>query len=88
MTEQHRDALKVCGAWCGVAVSTAAVASPVPSVELIDLVARVVPAALSAVYTVLMILDLFWRRIGRPWCEDRGWVKRRLRRADDPQYGD
>ena len=30
---------------------------------------------LAAVYTLLLIVDWFWKRIGRPLAVRRGWVK-------------
>ena len=42
-----------------------------------------VAAALAALYSVLLIIDLWWRRIGRNWAEDRGWVTRNRRRKTD-----
>lgn len=42
-----------------------------------------VAAALAALYTLLLILEWLWKRIGRPIAERRGWVKRLRRRRDD-----
>lgn len=40
-------------------------------------------AAAAFLYSILLIADFFWRKWGRPFCEDRGWIKRLKRRADD-----
>lgn len=43
-----------------------------------------IAAVLAALYTVLLIVEWVWKRIGRPIAEARGWVKpRRRRRSDD-----
>lgn len=42
-----------------------------------------VASILAALYTFLLLLDFLWKRFGRPFCEERGWVKRKKRRADD-----
>jgi hypothetical protein len=42
-----------------------------------------VAAALAALYTFLLILEWLWKKLGRPFCEDRGWIKRQKRRRDD-----
>lgn len=46
-----------------------------------------VAAFLAAVYSLLLILDWVWKKFGRPIAEDRGWVKRKKRRADDTWQG-
>lgn len=38
---------------------------------------------LAAVYTLLLIGDWVWKKFGRPFCENRGWVKRLKRRRED-----
>ena len=40
-------------------------------------------AFLAAIYTMLLICEWIWKRLGRPYSERRGWVKRIKRRADD-----
>lgn len=47
-----------------------------------------IAAALAALYTLLMILDLWWRRFGRNWAEERGWMQKRKRRATDREDAD
>jgi hypothetical protein len=42
-------------------------------------------AMLAAIYTLLLVGEWLWKRVGRPFCEARGWVKRPKRRRDDPQ---
>ena len=42
-----------------------------------------VAAALAAIYSALLICEWLWKRLIRPFCERRGWVKRKLRRATD-----
>jgi hypothetical protein len=44
-----------------------------------------IAAALAAIYSVLLIIDLWWRRIGRGWAEHIGWVKPRKRRRTDTE---
>lgn len=44
-----------------------------------------VAGALAAVYSLLLILEWLWKRLGRPFAEDRGWVKRSKRRKDDDE---
>ena len=38
---------------------------------------------LAALYTLLLIGEWLWKRLGRPFCERRGWLRRIKRRADD-----
>ena len=40
-------------------------------------------SALAALYTLLLIAEWLWKRLGRPFCERRGWVKRKARRKAD-----
>lgn len=42
-----------------------------------------VAAFLAAVYSLLLIGEWLWKRLGRPFCEARGWLKYRARRKDD-----
>ncbi len=42
-----------------------------------------VAAALSALYTFFLLLELAFNKFGRPYCEKRGWIKRRRRRRSD-----
>lgn len=44
-----------------------------------------VASFLAAVYTLLLILEWLWKLCGRPYAEQRGWVKRLKRRSDDGQ---
>lgn len=46
-----------------------------------------VASVLAALYTLILIIDWAWKKFGRPFAEDRGWVKRRRRRADDTWAG-
>lgn len=38
---------------------------------------------LAALYTFLLVLEWLWKRAVRPFCEERGWLKRSKRRKDD-----
>lgn len=41
-------------------------------------------AALAAlVYSLILIGEWCWKKCGRPFCEARGWIQRKSRRADD-----
>lgn len=40
-------------------------------------------SAMAAAYTALLILDWLWKKFGRPFCEDRGWIRRKKRRHED-----
>lgn len=42
-----------------------------------------VASFLAAVYTLCLLGEWLWKRVGRPFAEGRGWVKRLKRRADD-----
>lgn len=42
-----------------------------------------VAAALAALYTLLLIGEWLWKKVGRPFCERRGWLVRKLRRRND-----
>lgn len=39
-------------------------------------------------YTLGLLLEWWWKRVGRPIAESRGWVRRRLRRHTDDEEGD
>ena len=43
-----------------------------------------VAAFLAAVYSLLLICEWLWKKLGRPFCESRGWLMRIKRRRDDP----
>jgi hypothetical protein len=38
---------------------------------------------MAAAYTALLIADWVWKRFGRRFAENKGWVKRRRRRRSD-----
>lgn len=40
-------------------------------------------SALAAAYTIILITEWLWKKCLRPFAEDRGWVKRKLRRRED-----
>lgn len=40
-------------------------------------------AMLAAFYSLLLIVEWFWKRVARPAAENRGLVKRKARRAED-----
>lgn len=41
-------------------------------------------AALAAfIYTLCLIAEWLWKKCGREFCENRGWLPRRKRRATD-----
>ena len=40
-------------------------------------------AFLAAIYSMLLIGEWVWKRTLRPFCEQQGWIKRKLRRRDD-----
>lgn len=44
-----------------------------------------VASFLAALYTLLLILEWIWKKWVRPFCEDRGYFKRRSRRKEDMQ---
>ena len=63
---------------------------PAPGVKLVSVWAAVsftswadVAAFLAAVYSLLLIGEWLWKKIGRPFCERRGWIAARLRRKGD-----
>ncbi len=42
-----------------------------------------IAAFLAAVYSAILLLEWVWKRVGRPFCEQRGWIRRLKRRVDD-----
>lgn len=40
-------------------------------------------AMCAAIYTICLLGEWLWKKFGRPFAENRGWVRRRKRRADD-----
>lgn len=42
-------------------------------------------SALAFVYTLILLSEWLWKRAIRPFCERRGWVRRKLRRREDAQ---
>lgn len=38
---------------------------------------------LAALYTLLLVIEWLWKRIGRPFMESRGWIRRKARRRED-----
>lgn len=40
-------------------------------------------SALAFLYTLILLAEWLWKRLLRPFCERRGWVKVRMRRASD-----
>lgn len=40
-------------------------------------------AFVAAAYTLLLMAEWLWKRVGRPFCERRGWISRPKRRATD-----
>lgn len=38
-----------------------------------------IAAMMAAGYTMLLIIEWFWKRVCRPFAESRGWVKRKRR---------
>lgn len=71
MTPEQKEgmvsAIKISSVWGAVGISSWA--------EL--------ASALAALYTVVLLCEWAWKRIGRPFAESRGWIKRRTRRRDD-----
>lgn len=43
-------------------------------------------SALACLYTIILIIEWLWKKAIRPFCENRGWIKRKQRRRDDAQY--
>lgn len=44
-----------------------------------------VAAIMAAFYSFLLICEWFWKRLGRPFCERQGWLKRPKRRKEDAE---
>lgn len=44
-------------------------------------------AFLAALYSFMLICEWLWKKLGRPFFEARGWLKRKKRRADDTWPG-
>lgn len=42
-----------------------------------------VASFLAAVYTALLIAEWLWKKFGRPFAEEHGWIRRKKRRRDD-----
>lgn len=42
-----------------------------------------VAAFLAAIYSLLLIGEWLWKKLGRPFCEMHGWLKRKQRRVSD-----
>lgn len=42
-------------------------------------------ACIACLYTLCLLIEFVWRKWTRPCLERRGWIKRRLRRRDDPR---
>lgn len=40
-------------------------------------------AFIAFIYTLCLLGEWLWKRVGRSFCEKRGWVKRAQRRKDD-----
>lgn len=40
-------------------------------------------ALIAFVYTACLLIEWLWKRCGRPFCENRGWVARLKRRRTD-----
>lgn len=47
-----------------------------------------VASILAALYTLVLLLDWVWKKFGRPFAEDRGWVRRKQRRRTDSRFDD
>lgn len=37
-------------------------------------------------YTLGLLIEWWWKRLGRPFAESQGWVKRRYRRRSDFEH--
>jgi hypothetical protein len=37
-------------------------------------------------YTVLLLVDFVWKKVGRAAFERRGWIKRKVRRKSDEHW--
>ena len=62
-----QPALKVVTAWAAVGITSWAEFA----------------AALAAAYTLLLISEWLWKKAGRPFCENRGWLDRKAHRKGD-----
>lgn len=40
-------------------------------------------AALAAAYSAVLLLEWVWKKLGRPFAERRGWIRRKARRHGD-----
>ena len=40
-------------------------------------------AFVAAIYSLVLLGEWLWKRVGRPLCERRGWIKHKARRKDD-----
>lgn len=45
-----------------------------------------IATTLAMIYTFLLISEWFWKRLWRPFLENRGVLQRRRRRAEDDTY--
>lgn len=43
-------------------------------------------SALAFCYTLVLLGEWLWKKAIRPFCENRGWVKRKQRRKSDAEY--
>lgn len=59
--------LKIASAWAAVGITSWAEAA----------------SFVAFVYTVLLLADFFWKKIGRDFCVRRGWMKPQRRRQSD-----
>lgn len=81
-----KSALALGGASAAVSAEAFAAANPgfslfgIPITTMADL-----SAALAALFTCCLLSEWVWRKILRPFAEDRKWLKRKYRRAAD-QY--
>ena len=62
----------------------------VPGVKIVSVWAAVkitswadAASAIAFFYTLLLVGEWLWKRFGRPFCENRRWIRRNKRRADD-----
>lgn len=69
------DAAKAGVAWLGVGAASTVDWSQIA-------------AMLASAYTLLLICEWTWKKVLRPFCERRGWVKRKLRRSSDRDAAD
>jgi hypothetical protein len=64
------SAIKLSSAWAAVGITSWADAA----------------SALAFLYTLILIGEWLWKKAGRPFCEENGWLKRKSRRKDDDEY--